>query len=95
MMNKQKTLRKQILVNLAGIIGGARQQERRRLLAQNLLPFMPTKKFPTEESRLLAAQVIVHTFLSVSVGFLDGAIQQTERENIQQEIFKLIMSYTY
>ncbi len=93
LMSRNKVLRKNILVNLGSIIGSDKLHRRRRLFAQSLVPFIPKDKFPTEDDRFLASQVIVHTFLSVTVGFMDGALRETEKEKIQSEIMKLIMNY--
>jgi len=95
-MNKLMTtdlkLRRVILPNLASVIGGAKLFERRRRLAIALAPFLPDR-YQNDDDRLLAAQVVVHTFSSVSAGFLEGAVKVVEKEAIQDEINKLIISY--
>lgn len=92
-MMRDSKLRKGILVNIAALIGSDRVYERRRVFALLLEPFMPAKKFKTKEQRMLGAQVVVHTFLSVEVGFMDGQPDDIEKTAIQKEISGLILNY--
>lgn len=92
-MNKDEKLRKEILVNLVALVGSKRVYERRREFAKLITPFLSDEKFKTSESRLLGAQVVVHTFLSVLVGFLDGSIEKIETEAIQAELRGLLLNY--
>lgn len=92
-MRRDLRLRKQILLNAQALVGSQRVFERRRRLAALLEPFMPAAKFKTPASRRLGAQVVVHTFLSVAVGFMDVVPADTQSAEIQQEISGIILGY--
>lgn len=92
-MRKDLRLRKEILLNAQQLIGSQRIFERRRRLAELLEAYMPATKFKTKAHRKLGAQVVVHTFLSVAVGFMDVEPNDGERGEIQKEISGIILSY--
>ncbi|MFY7992351.1 MAG: TetR/AcrR family transcriptional regulator [Bacteriovoracaceae bacterium] len=92
-MRRDPKLRKEILLNAQDLIGAPRVLERRRRLAELIEPFMPAHKFKTKARRRLGAQVVVHTFLSVEVGFMDVSPNDGERAEIQKEISGIILSY--
>lgn len=93
LMTTNRELRRTILVNIVAIVGSQRTQIRRRLFAESLEPFINSRRFKTKAQRLIAAQVIVHTFLSVSVGFLDGMIEGSEQVSVESEILQLLLRY--
>lgn len=93
LMKTQKNLRRTILVNIVSILGSQRTQIRRRQFAEKLEPFIRSQRFKSKAQRLIAAQVVVHTFLSVSVGFLDGMIEGSEQSSIESEILQLLLGY--
>lgn len=92
-MRRDMRLRREILLNAQALIGSGRVFERRRRLAQLLEPFMPAEKFKGKARRRLGAQVVVHTFLSVAVGFMDVAPDDPESAEVQREISGVILSY--
>lgn len=92
-MKTNLKLRKSILPNLQLLIGSDRVYQRRRKFAELLEPFMPKQKFKTPEDRKLAAQIIVHTYLSVVVGFMDVNGRNTEVKDLQRELSSLILNY--
>ncbi len=92
-MRRDLKLRREILLNAQHLMGSKRVFERRRRLAELLEPFLPLTKFKTKARRKLGAQVVVHTFLSVAVGFMDVAAEDVDRAEIQREISGLILSY--
>jgi AcrR family transcriptional regulator len=93
LMKTNRSLRRAILVNLTAIVGSQRTQVRRRSFAESLEPFINSQRFKSKAQRLIAAQVIVHTFLSVCVGFLDGVIEGSELTSIEGEIHQLLLRY--
>jgi AcrR family transcriptional regulator len=93
LMTRDLSLRSQIYVNLPTIVGGIRIQERRHKFAQAVVDFVPDDKFPKKAQRLIVAQVVVHTFLSVIIGFMDSTHEKDEKEMIEQEVLKLILHY--
>lgn len=92
-MRREVKLRREILQNAQQLVGSRRILERRRRFAELLEPFMPAQKFRTRARRRLGAQVVVHTFLSVAVGFMDVSANDGERAQIQKEIAGIILSY--
>lgn len=92
-MLRDLKLRREILLNAQDLIGSHQVFERRRRLALLLEPFMPSTKFKTQARRRIGAQVVMHTFLSVAVGFMDVEPKDSERAEIQREISGLILGY--
>lgn len=87
-MKKDLKLRKSILLNLQQLIGSERVYDRRRKFAELLEPFMPK-----DRDRKLTAQIIVHTYLSVVVGFMDVHGRNTEVKDLQKELSSLLLNY--
>jgi AcrR family transcriptional regulator len=93
LFSTRPAFRREILLNMALLVGPKRQHEVRKGLAEGLVSVIPVEKYPGIEQRRVASLMVVHTFMSATVVFLDPKYSSAEREMYRKELKTMLCRY--
>ncbi len=86
-------LHREILFNMPLITGLEKQEEIRNKLARGLVDVIPDELYPSDRTKKIAAEMLVHTFLNGAILLLSPHLSEEERKLKSNELRHMILRY--
>lgn len=86
-------LYREILPNIANILGPEREEEIRDVLAKGIKEIIPDDLYPSEARKKAASQMLVTTFISGTTLVLAPNLTRQQRKHMSDELRHMILRY--
>lgn len=90
---RRPNLNREILLYMPLIIGLEKQEQMGNLLAKSLLEVIPNELYPSDKTKQIAAEMLVHTFLNGAILLLSPNLSEQEQKLKSNELRHMLLRY--
>lgn len=90
---RRPNLNREILLYMPLIIGLEKQEQIGNLLAKSLLEVIPNELYPSDKTKQIAAEMLVHTFLNGAILLLSPNLSGQEQKLKSNELRHMLLRY--